>query len=304
MPINSRSKAILATLGAQIIWGFAGPLVKIVLGDVPPFGLMFLRFLFTAIILFIVYEIKYVKTLPNMSFQDKKDIFIAGFFGVFINIALYFPGQKLTSVIDAWVITSAGTLFVIAISYLFFKERLPKIVYFGAIIAFIGTLVIVGNPIFNLGSGSVLGNVLMLGSTLAGVIGFFSYKHLVAKFHPLVITYFAFLISVPLSLPLFLWEYWQNPLWLGSMSLQSVSILGYLIIGSSIGAYTLQSVGLKHLSPSLAATLGYTSAVISVGLSILFLHEKPTEFFMIGTALVILGLILAETRHRKYNKAQ
>lgn len=297
MVIDNRAKAILAILGAQVIWGIAGPLVKVVLGNIPPFGLMFLRFLFSTIILFVIYELKFAGTVPAMTKQDKIDLFIAGFLGAFANIALYFWGQNLTSVIDAWAITSSGTLFVIAISYLFFHERLSKIVYLGSLIAFIGTLIIVGTPILDIGSGSLLGNVAMLGSTLAGVIAFFSYKRLVAKFHPLVLTYYTFLISLPFALPFFLWDYWQNPLWLTNLSISNLLIILYLTIGSSIAAYSLQGAGLKHLSPSLAATVGYSSAVISVALSIFFLHEKPTEFFVIGTTCVVFGLFLAETRH-------
>lgn len=289
-------------LAAQIIWGAAGPLVKIILADIPPFGLMFLRFLFATLILFVIYEIKYVKTLPPISRGDLKDIFIAGFLGVFINIALYFPAQKLTSVIDAWVIASTGVLFVIGYSFFVLGERLSKIVYLGVVLAFLGTLVIIGNPILGVGSGSLLGNILMLGSTLAGAGSFFAYKRLVAKFPPLALTYFSFLISLPLALPFFLWEYWQNPTWLSSLSPQNIAILAYLVIGSSIVAYTLQGRGLIRLSASLAATAGYLSPVVSIGLSIIFLHEQPTRFFVIGTSLVALGLMLAETRHKRYNK--
>lgn len=300
--MNLNSKAILSVLGAQIIWGVAGPLVKVALGDIPPFGLMFLRFLLATLVLFAIYEIKFEKTSPKMTRQDKKNIFLASFFGVFVNISLYFLGQRLTSVIDAWVITSTATLFVIAYEFLFCHERLAKKVYLGMLIAFVGSVVIIGTPIFNIGSGSVWGNILMLGSTISGTISFIISKKLLAKFHPLVLTYYFFLISLFFALPLFLWEYAQNPGWIASLTPNGILILIYLVLGSSVGAYTLQHLGLKYLSPSLAATLGYSSAVISVGLSIIFLHERPTEFFIIGTSLVVIGLILAETRHKKYNR--
>jgi len=297
MNFDNRTKAIIATLGAQVIWGIAGPLVKVVLGSVPPFGLMFLRFLGASIILFIIYELKLAKTQPEMTREDKKNIFLAGFFGVFVNIALYFWGQQLTTVIDAWVITSAGTLFVIILSYFFLKEHLTKVVYLGAAISFIGTIIVLGDGIFQFGRGGLLGNLAILGATLSAAISYLLTKKLVEKFSPLVLTYYFFLTSLVFSLPLFLLEYFQNPTWLSSLSSQSLLIIGYLILGSSIGAYYLSNLGLKHLSASLAATIGYSSVVIAIGLSIIFLHEKPTEFFIIGTSLIAIGLFLAETRH-------
>lgn len=300
MNFPNRTRAIFAVFGAQLVWGLAGPLVKIVLGEVPPFGLMFLRFLFATVALFIIYELRFSQKPPVMTATDKRNIFLAGFFGVFVNIALYFWAQRLTTVIDAWVITSTGTLFVIGYCFLFLKEKLSTTVYFGAALAFVGTLVIIGTPIFDIGSGSLLGNILMLASTLAGVISYLITKKLVAKFPPLVLTYYFFLISLFFSLPLFLWEYLQNPVWLNTISPQSWGIIAYLVFGSSIAAYTLQFQGLKNLSASIAATLGYASTVISVALSILFLHEQPTGFFIIGSVLVAIGLFLAESRHSSH----
>lgn len=172
MKFDNHAKAILAVFGSQVIWGIAGPLVKIVLGEVPPFGLLFLRLLFATSILFVIFELKFVKKMPAATSAEKKDIFWAGFLGVFVNIALYFVGQRLTTVIDAWVITSTSTLFIIAYSFFFLQERLAKTAYLGAAIAFLGTLVIIGTPIFELGSGSVAGNLLMLASTLAAVASY------------------------------------------------------------------------------------------------------------------------------------
>lgn len=304
MKFDNRARAIAATILAQIIWGVAGPLVKITLDNVPPFTLMFFRFLLVSLILFPVYEFKLQPLAKLKTAKDKRDIILVGLFAVFLNITLYFVGQKLTTVIDAWVITSTATPFVILLSYLVFKERLAKTVYFGAILAGIGSLIVVGTPLLSFGSGSTLGNLLMLGSTLSGAIPYFLIRRLVAqKYDPLLLTYYFFLTAMILSLPLFLWEYFQNPSLLAAIKPQSLFVIGYLALGSSIASYSLQNYGLKFLSPSIAATLGYTSAVLAIGLSIIFLHEPITPFFIFGTTLVVIGLILAETRHRRYNGA-
>lgn len=300
MTLSLHTKALLTVFLAQVIWGVAGPLVKIVLGDVPPFGLLFLRCLLTSLFLFPVYEFKLRFLEPKMDFESKRDIFIVGFMAVFVNIALYFIGQKLTTVIDAWVITSIGTPIVILISRFFFKEHLAKTVYLGAVLACLGTLVIVGTPILSFGSGNTLGNLLILASAIAATLPYFIIKRLVVKnFDPLALTFYFFLISLIFTTPFFLWEYWQNSAWLGNLSIPNIGVILFLTLGSSIAAYSLQNFGLKHLSASVAATIGYTSAVIAVGLSILFLHEEMTPFFVIGTIMVIIGLILAETRHKR-----
>ena len=297
MDFDLRSHAILAVLGAQVIWGIGGPLVKIALADIPPFGLMFLRFLFSTIILFVFYEFWLRHHEPPINRSDKKKIFLAGFFGAFLNIALYFLGQKYTTVIDAWIITSLGTPFVLIFSYLFRKERLSKIIYGGVFLAFFGVIIIMGRGLLELGQGGFFGNLAMLGGTLSGVISYLITKDLVTRYHPLLLTYYYFLISLFFAFPLFLWSYFQDPGWLGNVSTLDLGIIIYLTLGSSIAAYTLNNLGLKFLSASLASTIGYTGAIIAISLSIVFLGEQPTPYFLVGTTLIIIGLFLAETRH-------
>lgn len=306
-------KAIAAGIIAQVIWGVAGPLVKIVLGNIPPFSYLFLRSLFTCLILFLILEYrllkrKYLTSLPDqettphapMGWEDKKDIFLAGFFGVVLNIGFYYVGQNLTTVIDAWIITSTGALFVIAISYLYLHERLTKTVYLGSFIAFVGTLVIVGTPIFQVGNGSFLGNLFMLGSTASIAISYIIMKKLVNRYSPLLLTYYWFLISLIFSFPLFLWEYLQNPGWIANLPLSAFLILAYTVIGSSILSYSLDNFALTHLSASITATIGYISVVVAVALGIVLLGEKLTPFFVVGTALTFFGLFLVETRHSSH----
>lgn len=308
MKLSSWHKGVIATLSAHLVWGIAGPLVKIVLNDIPPISLLFLRSLFTVLVLFPIFEFKLLpeakKTIEISGFlpTDKdlrKNLIFAGLFGVFLNISLYFWGQTRTSVIDAWVIASSGTLFLVIYSYFFLKERLAKKVYLGVAIAFAGTLVVIGSPIFSFGKGDILGNILMLGSTFGAVASYVVLKKLVDKMSPLLIVFYTFLLTLFLTIPFVIFEFLQDPYWIASLSLNSLLIVGYLVLGSSILAYVLSNTGLKSLPASIASTLGYTSTIIAVSLSILFLKESPTPFFLIGSVLIIVGLILAETRHRR-----
>lgn len=299
MKFDNRHKAILATILAQSIWGFAGPFVKVALNNAPAISFLFLRCLFATIILFIIYEIKFAKTYTKIPWPDKRDLFLAGFTGVFLNLVFYFIGQQLTTVSDAWIIVSAGTIFVVGYCFLFEGERLAKKTYLGVAIAFIGTLVIIGSPILQAGSGSLTGNIFMLASTIAGASSYMVIKRLIDHVHPFVIAYYSFLWTTILLLPFFLWDFTKNPTWLGQISGVEIGVLAFLVIASSIIAYNLSNWGLKYLSASISATIGYWSPIIAIGLSIAFLGEKPTVFFAIGTVLIIAGLILAETRHHR-----
>jgi lysyl-tRNA synthetase class II/uncharacterized membrane protein len=113
-----------------------------------------------------------------------------------------------------------------------------------------------------------------------------------------VIAYYSFLWTTVLMIPLFLWDFTKNPTWLGQISPAEIGILIFLVVASSIIAYNLSNWGLRYLSASISATIGYWSPIIAIGLSIAFLGEKPTVFFAIGSIITIFGLILTETRHK------
>jgi drug/metabolite transporter (DMT)-like permease len=303
MKLNNWHKGVVVTLIAHTIWGVAAPMVKLSLDAIPPFSLLFLRSLFVCLLLAPIYEFI---LLPRQKYEltkkDKWDIFLAGFLGVFLNLAFYFAGQKLTTVIDAFVILSMGTPILIIFSYLFLKERLSKIVYVGSMIAFVGTLVIIGSPILSFGKGSLLGNVLALGATISAIASFLIIKRLITKLNGLTLVFYFFLVSLVCSLPFFVWDFIQNPIWLSQVPTNTYWFVAFLVFGSSIGAYFLSNFGLKFIPPSIASTIGYISTVVGVASGIMFLGEKPTISFVIGSALIIFGLLLAETRHKAVRK--
>lgn len=302
MKLNNWHKGVAATLIANIIWGIAAPMVKLSLESIPPFSLLFLRSLFTVLILFPIYEFYLLPKAKNdykLTTTDKRDIFLAGFLGVFLNLAFYFAGQKLTTVIDAFVIISMGTPLLILYCYIVLHERLSKKVYFGSAIAFIGTLVIIGSPILSFGKGSILGNILALGATISAIASFLIIKRLIAKINALTLAFYFFLISLLCSIPFFVWDFIQNPTWLSQVPTNTYWFVAFLVFGSSIGAYFLSNLGLKFIPPSIASTIGYISTVVGVAAGIVFLGEKPTLFFALGSILIIFGLILTETRHKR-----
>jgi drug/metabolite transporter (DMT)-like permease len=105
MKLSNWHQGVATTLMANIIWGVAAPMVKLSLGAIPPFSLLFLRSMFVCLLLAPIFEfILLPRQKYKLTKRDKWDIFLAGFLGVFLNLAFYFAGQKLTSVIDAFVI--------------------------------------------------------------------------------------------------------------------------------------------------------------------------------------------------------
>ena len=57
-------------------------------------------------------------------------------------------------------------------------------------------------------------------------------------------------------------------------------------------AATLYSAAIQRLGPSQTAIIGSTSPLFAVPLSLVFLHERPTRYTLLGTFLSIVGIAL------------
>ena len=95
---------ILALIITNVIWGAAPPIFKFALQNIPPFTLAFIRFFFAGIIFLpLVF-----KNFQKISLRSWFEIFLVGFFGVFINITFFFLGLKKTESINVPIIASSG----------------------------------------------------------------------------------------------------------------------------------------------------------------------------------------------------
>src|SRR3989337_2094473 len=131
--MSKRHIAILALVGAHIIWGAAAPIFKWSLQDISPFTLAFFRFVLAAIIILpLVY--------PHLKInkQDFPKLFFLAFIGITAHIAFFFFGLEFTSSINVPVISAAVPIVLIIGSIIYLKEKAQTKVIFGTIISLCG----------------------------------------------------------------------------------------------------------------------------------------------------------------------
>ena len=68
----------------------------------------------------------------------------------------------------------------------------------------------------------------------------------------------------------------------------------YMAAGSSVAAYTIFYWLLRYMSASRIAAVSYLQPIVVILLSVAFLSENPTRNLLLGAALVLLGVYLAE----------
>ena len=68
----------------------------------------------------------------------------------------------------------------------------------------------------------------------------------------------------------------------------------YMAVGSSVAAYTIMYWALRYMTASRVGAMSYFQPVVVILLSIAFLGERPSRNLLVGTALVLVGVIFLQ----------
>lgn len=298
---------VLALIITNIIWGGASPIFKFALQNIPPFTLAFIRFFFASLL----FLPSALKNWQKISLKDFFEIFLLGFFGIFINITFFFLGLKKTESINAPIIASSAPIFTFIFSILFLREKPKSKVFFGMLISFIGVLVIIFSPLINLKNNQLIfteikGNLFILMATFGYVISTIIGKKINTNISSFLITFLSFFLNSFLFL-LFI------PNELKNWSFNDLNLNGWLgivygIFFSSALAYFLYYYSLKRIDGQEIGIFTYIDPVVAVIIAIPLLNEIPNLYYLIGSFFVFLGIYIAENRihwhpfHRLKNK--
>lgn len=291
MKLSNYKKAVLAFIVANTIWGAGAPIFKWSLQGISPLMLAFWRFLIPAIVLLFFY-----KKMQRIRIRDTFYFILLGTLDCTFNIGLYFLGLQYAPSINQPVIASAGPIFVIIGSALFFRDKATKKILFGNLIGLAGVLFIVLEPFIEVHQKySIYGNLLFILATLSGSIGTLVSKKLANHYNTITLTFWTFLIASFTLLPIPIDEATHGTLFL-HMNFPAVFGVIFGGIASSLVAYLLFYWGLRYIKASETTIFSYIDPVIAIFIAAPLLHEYPNPIFIFGTILVFFGIYIAEGR--------
>ncbi|MFC1711270.1 DMT family transporter [Patescibacteria group bacterium] len=317
--MNRRYKAYFYLLTTALIWGIASPVIKNTLQYIDPFSFLFWRFLIVSIILLPIYFIYTHKKKIHLTNKKVLKLSALGLLGTTFGLGLLFVGYKYTTAIDGSLIYSVSPIFVIIGGALLLKEKVTKMEKLGALVAFIGSIVTIIQPVLE-GKAFALenigGNILILFSAISWA----AYCLLVRKFEykdkdktdPFVLTSIGFFAGLFTVIPIFLYENVALNNYLKSvfmptqalfhLNVQALPGIIYMSIFSSIVAFLTYNLGYSLIEASEATIFDYVKPVFTAPIAVLWLGEKITLPFLTGAALIFLGIFLTEFKSKKLRK--
>ncbi len=260
-------------------WAFNVIAMKLGLLELPPLFMLCLRFLLVAAILVPFYAITRHQ-LPWI-------LLLAFTFG-FVHFGMMVSGMQSADAGSTAVLIQIGTPVAMIMAAVWLKETLTLQKIIGVIVAFSGVIVLSGSPSLSSWHGTVMLLISASGWALSTIL----IKRAPAIL-PLAMTGWISFFSVPmLALASFTLEQHQITLllhagwrgWLG---------VGYSALGSSVLAYSLWYGLLKRYPANQILPWSLLSPALAVIMGSAILGEDLDEGKLIGTALIVGGILIA-----------
>jgi drug/metabolite transporter (DMT)-like permease len=273
-----------------VLWSGNYVAGKIALRTLDPITLTCLRLQLAAFIMLAIYFTR--RERQPLKLGDAWPFLYLGFFGVIVNQGLFTVGLNYTTSNHSAVLIAVGPIIILLLARAMKLEMLTAAKVAGMAISFVGVYLLETEQ------GSPAHSPLLLGDiiTFGGVIGFAIYavlgKRVVAQYDAIALNTFNCVAAALLLLPITIrqsihldWHSVALSGWLGMI---------YMAVGSSVAAYTIFYWVLRYMTASRVGAVSYFQPIVVILLSMAFLGERPSRLLLEGTALVLVGVFLAE----------
>ena len=279
-------------LALGLMWGSSYLFIKIAVDDFGTFTLVALRLAIGAALLWTVLRLRGLP-LP----RDRRlygHLFVMGLINITIPFLLITWAERSVESSLAAVLTSMVPLFTVVLAPLFIHDEPLRInAVVGLAVGFLGVVVLTSRELGGTGA-SLLADLALVGAALSyGAGAVYSRRNVrgVAPLIPAVFQVtFAFLVSGASALLL------ERP-WTARPDLASVlSILWLGLVGSGL-AYVAFFRLLSRWGATRTTLVAYVLPVVGIVLGFLVLQEPLDGRIILGTALVIAGIGLVNSRY-------
>jgi len=296
--VNSRTKAYINLLITYSIWGISGPIIKFTLNKVDPINFLAYRFLITGFIsIFIFFHNKhYLKEIKKHFIK----LTLASIIMYPLALGLLFVGLSKATVLDLTLINILSPLLVGLGGAIFLHEHITHKEKIGTTIAVIGVIIANIFPIIFIGNGYKLsGNIFLIGFILADTAGILLGKMLLKhKISPQVVSNYGLFVAMLVIVPIAIYQNGSQNLISEFINIDFKYQLAILYIGIMAGtiAHFLMTKAVKTIEASEAILFKYLDPIFAIPLAVLWLNEKVSLWFFIGSIFILTGVYIAEKK--------
>jgi drug/metabolite transporter (DMT)-like permease len=293
-PARQRLLPYLLLTVSAASWGGNWVAARAIVGDVPPFTLVFWRWTLAAAIL-----------LPFAAAQLREDaavirmhlpaLFGFGIVGTAGFTMFGYWGLRYTTAVNATLLNAALPAFIVPLAWWLHRLTVSGRQLAGLLLSFAGALCIVSTgSVERLFALSLNRGDLLL---LAGALLWAVYTVTLKWRPPLQPLSFLFMIvaaGATFSAPFYVAELWTGATML--VSAKSLTAIGYLAVFPSLIAYICWNRAVADVGPNIAGFFNPVIPVFGAIFAVIFLGEQLQPYHLAGFAFALGGVALTSKR--------
>ena len=290
--MNESIKIVVGYIIITLLWGSTWLAIRIGLDSLTPMFAVGVRFFIASIFVYIIMKISKVK-LQTDSLSIKLYLFLA-FFSFIIPFSLVYWGEQFVPSGLASVIFAVFPFFVIIFSWLMLPDGSIGIYKsIGVLAGFVGITIIFWDDISLDFAEYSLGMIaILVSATIQGYVAVIIKKH-GSKLNPLSMNFIPLLLTGIVLIPVGLLFENRESLVIDSKAVYSILYLAFFgtVITFTIYFWLMQKINVVILSLST-----FLTPIIALILGAILLGEKFTTNHLLGSSLVLIGILFANFR--------
>ena len=233
--------------------------------------------------------------------KDWMRIIACAFFGMVLNMTMFFKGLSLSTPINSSVVITIAPVLLLVLSGVFLKERITLIKAVGIALGLTGALALIlfAEKTQPNAPNIPLGNMLFLVNAASYSIYLIIVKPLTAKYSAITLMKFFFLFAVIINIPIGYQEFVRVD-WL-DLEYKTIGQLTFVVVGTTVLTYLFNIYALKQLSPSVLGVFMYLQPLIATVFAVFTGVDTLTTLRVLAATLIFLGVYLA-TRKKSKNQ--
>ncbi len=276
---------------AQLIFGINFIASKLILTQFSPTLWSSIRFSLSAFVLFLIGSLKYKKNFPKINFEYISHIALYSVLGITLCQITFLQGLKLTTAINASILTSLIPIFTLSFAVIMGREKLTPYSTIGFLLSLIGCIVIRKFETVTFENSTFKGDFFVLLSVISTALFFASAQNFMKQHNHFWASAFMFLFgAVEL---LIINHFVPENHYPTHFNLTLGLSMFHAIFLSTLLTYFLNNWALGKISGGKVSLFIYLQPLVTTIFSLVILDEKITWRLVSASLLIMVGFITA-----------
>lgn len=266
---------------------------KLVLVELPPFGLIALRVPSAALLLWVA---RAALGWQRVRTRDLSQLAAYALFGIVLNQLLFASGLARTTATNAVVLGATIPVFTTGMAVALKREGATWTKLVGLGVACAGALTLVGADRFETGGEHFAGDLMIILNCLSFSVYLVISRRLLERYEPLTVIAWTMTFGAIGVIPFGMGELYRHA---PGLSTGAWWALAYIAVFPTVGSYFLNGYALKRAPSSVVAVYIYLQVLVGALIAAWALGERPGAGTALGGVLIGAGIWLVTRTARR-----